>query len=69
MPHAALMYIVDQIASCPEVFDNHPEVNKLYDMYALGTHRDYRGRGIGSELIRQAWKVQGTIFMTLSILY
>jgi GNAT superfamily N-acetyltransferase len=44
---------------CPksEVFARHGDVNKLYDMRILASHPDYRGKGIGNQLIRQSLQV------------
>ena len=41
-----------------DILRDYPDVNKIYDMFTLACHPDYRGRGIATELVRQALKVK-----------
>ena len=51
-----------------DIFRDFPEVNKIYDMFTLACHPDYRGRGIATELVRQALKVKKIQQMTILLL-
>ena len=51
------MYLFDSLMHPKEVFADHPEDNKLLDMFALSTHEDYRGKGIAGQLVKHAFQV------------
>eukprot|EP00095_Tigriopus_kingsejongensis_P008227 maker-scaffold591_size129331-snap-gene-0.16 protein:Tk08227 transcript:maker-scaffold591_size129331-snap-gene-0.16-mRNA-1 annotation:"arylalkylamine n-acetyltransferase 3" len=40
-----------------ENFERHPDVKRIYSMFTLGIHKDWRGRGIAKELVRQAFQM------------
>ena len=54
--HAYIMYLFDSLMHPKEVFADHPEDNKLLDMFALSTHVDYRGKGIAGQLVKHAFQ-------------
>ena len=35
----------DELLYPGDVFDKYPDVTKIYDMFALATHPNYRGQG------------------------
>ena len=39
------------------VFNDHPDVDKIYTMFALACHPDYRSKGIASQLVKQSLQV------------
>lgn len=49
-----------------DVFKKFPDLNKIYDMFTLACHPDYRGRGIATEMVQQSkkvgWRFQLTFF-------
>ena len=56
--HAIGEYACDtQVLWPADVFDANPEDNLIYEMYALGVHSDYRGRGLGRILVEESFKV------------
>jgi len=55
--YARLMWVLDEVAWPLDVFNLHPEDNKIYDMFALCVHPDFRGKGIAKQLVVQAFKV------------
>jgi len=48
----------DLFAVSDDLFNKFPDLNKLYYMFTLATHPDYRGCGIASELVEQSKKVR-----------
>ena len=48
---AAILSIFDEIMHSSDVFAANPDVTKIYDMFALATLPDYRGRGLGRNSI------------------
>ena len=55
---ATIMYIGDQICFPAEFFEAHPEDQRMYYMFGLGTRKDYQGKGIGTELVKQSFEVK-----------
>ena len=41
-----------------EIFANNCDVETIYEMCYLASHPNYRGRGIGSTLVCQAFEVK-----------
>ena len=56
-PHANIMYLIEKIMPYSKVFEEYPDCNRLYDMFALGIHPDYQRRGIGQKLVQHSWNV------------
>ena len=54
---AAILSIFDEIMHSSDVFTANPDVTKIYDMFALATLPDYRGRGLATKMVQQALKV------------
>ncbi len=54
---ARIMLWLDHYNHPDIFFEAKPSVNKLYDMFCLGTDPAYRRRGIGTELVKQAFKI------------
>ena len=52
--HAAILTLFDEIMHSGDVFQRYPEVTKIYDMFALATLPNYRGRGLATNLVQQA---------------
>ena len=52
--HAAIMAMFDELMWPGDVFSKYPSVNNIYDMFALATLPDYRGRGLATKLVQQA---------------
>jgi len=60
---------VDLVFTCiwaPDILENNPNINRIYDMHALCTDPDYRGRGIAKNLIQVAWKVKMDSFIDIN---
>ena len=55
--HAAIMALFDELTYAGDIFEAHPDVRKIYEMFAMATHPEYRGRGIAGQLVEQALKV------------
>ena len=51
------MDILDRTIHPKDVLEKYPESTKIYDMFALCTDPEYRGRGLGTNMIKEAWKV------------
>lgn len=51
------MALFDEITYPSDIFAAHPEDDKYYDMFALGTHSDYRGRGLAKNMVNESLKV------------
>ena len=49
--------VTDKTTHPSNIFEKYPEVTKIYDMFCLCTHHDYRGKGLGTEMVRQSWKM------------
>ena len=62
--HAKIMFSMDLLYWPKDVFDTYGD-EKIYSMFALGTHPDYRGRGIATILVKETLKV-GSGFKFLS---
>ena len=52
--HAGVMALFDDLMYPGDVFVSNPDVNKIYDMFALATRPDYRGQGVASKLVKHA---------------
>ena len=52
--HAAILTLFDEIMHSGDVFQLYPDVSKIYDMFALATLANYRGRGLATNLVQQA---------------
>lgn len=50
-PHANIMYLFSQCLPESVVFGEYPDCNRIYEMFALGTHHDYQRRGIAGKLV------------------
>ncbi len=56
-PHAYLTRLLDSLAyPWQDVFERDPSVGRLFEMYGLAVVGSHRGRGIATELVRQALK-------------
>ena len=54
-PHAYLTRLLDSLAyPWQDVFERDPSVGRLFEMYGLAVVGSHRGRGIATELVRQA---------------
>ncbi len=52
--------LIDIFVNCmwaPEVFEKRPEIGRIYEMFALGVHPDYRSRGIAKRLVLESWEL------------
>ena len=49
--------VTDKTTHPSNIFEKYPEITKIYDMFCLCTHHDYRGKGLGTEMVRQSWKM------------
>ena len=56
--HAHIYMDVDRLIWLPDVFQKYPETNRIFNFYALGTDPSYRGRGIATQLVKQAFEVR-----------
>ena len=45
MSMAAINTLFDELLHPGDVFEKYPNVLKIYDMFAMAIHPDYRGRG------------------------
>jgi GNAT superfamily N-acetyltransferase len=54
---ATLMFLGETVCFPADFFEKYKEDKKMYCMFGLGTHRSYRGRGLGHELVRQSFEV------------
>lgn len=54
---AVIWDVTDQTTHPSNIFEKYPEVTKIYDMFCLCTHQDYRGKGLGTEMVKQSWKM------------
>ena len=52
--HASVMTLFDEIMFPGDIFQNHPEDTKYYDMFTLATKPALRGKGIGKKLVQQS---------------
>ena len=53
--------LIDIFVNClwaPDVMAQRPEVNRVYEMFAMGVHPDYRSRGIAKNLVRESWEAR-----------
>ncbi len=41
----------------PDLMAERPDIQRAYEMFAMGTHPDYRSRGIARRLVAEAWEV------------
>jgi hypothetical protein len=46
--HATIMALFDEMMWTGEIFAANPDCKKIYGMFALGTHPEYRRRGFQS---------------------
>ena len=46
--------ITDQTTHPSNIFEKYPDVTKIYDMFALATLPNYRGKGLATKLVQQA---------------
>ena len=61
---AVLLKAASKAYPTPEIFDENPDIEKLFDMRILASHPDYRGKGIATQLIIQSVQVsdKGKVF-------
>ena len=55
--HASVMTLFDEIMYPGDIFEKRPNDTKYFDMFTLATHSGYRGKGIGSNLIKEGLKI------------
>ena len=55
--HANTTFLLEKCITAKDTFQHSDEATQAYEMFALATHPDYRKRGIGLELVNQAFKV------------
>jgi len=63
---AVMLYNVYNVFWPPDIFEANPDLNKIYDMIALSTLSNYRGRGIAKKLVLNAWEVKKGFLSTIS---
>jgi GNAT superfamily N-acetyltransferase len=49
--HSAVMATFDELMYPGDIFMKYRDCHKIYDMFALATHPDYRGKGIAGHLL------------------
>ena len=54
---AAIQSLMDELCWPGDIFSQNATVKKLYKFDALATHPDYRGRGLATKLVNQAFIV------------
>ena len=52
-----MMSLFDDMMHPGDIFEKHPDRVQMYDMFALSTLPEYRGRGIATKLVQEAFKV------------
>ena len=55
--HASVMTLFDEIMYPGDIFEKYPDNTKFFDMFTLATHPNYRGKGIGRNLVQESLKV------------
>ena len=52
-----MMALFDDLMHPSDIFETHPDKKQMYDMFALSVLPEYRGRGIATKLVQEAFKV------------
>jgi len=52
--HAGILCLFDELMHSSDIFRQRPDVTKIYDMFALATLPNYRGKGLATQLVQQA---------------
>ncbi len=55
--NASIMALTDEIMYPGDIFEAHPNDTRYYEMFALATSPEYRGKGIGKNLVLQGLKM------------
>lgn len=50
-------FAVDECLSYDKVFSDYPKANRLYDIFALSVHDDFKRRGIATKLTRMSIEI------------
>ncbi len=56
--YALLLDVFINTVWAPDVMAERPEIKRVYEMFAMATHPDYRSRGIARKLVAESWEVQ-----------
>ena len=54
---AAIQCLMDELCWPGDMFSQNPNIKKIYKFDALATHPDYRGQGLATKLVKQAFTV------------
>jgi len=52
--------LMDVFVNCiwgPDLFEKYPKLNRIYEMFALATLPECRGRGIAKKMVLASWQV------------
>ena len=50
-------FISDETLRYKDIYNEDNSLQKTYEVEGLATHRDYRGRGIAKNLMKESFKV------------
>ena len=51
---AAIVTLLDELLHPGDVFEKYPTVSKIYNLFAMAIHPDYRGQGLAKSLVKQS---------------
>lgn len=55
--HACIMDLFDDLMWPGDIFERYPGDSKIFDIFAVATHQNYRGKGLAKKLVEQSLEV------------
>lgn len=60
---ANILKLCDRLSVAPKALERYPECQRCYVMFALGSHPEYRVRGLATNMVKHAFQVFEQDFM------
>ena len=54
---ANILRVAEELLPGSKVFARYPDCKRIYNMFALGSHPEYRVRGLATKLVKHAFEV------------